>query len=73
MAEMCPIHTDVAKIVRPSNSVNGGYIGWGCAVCNMLEIERLRQELNIVTGSSKKTSESIQRFRDRDALNSNGN
>jgi hypothetical protein len=22
--------------------VNGGSIGWGCAVCNMLEVERLR-------------------------------
>lgn len=41
----CQTHEDVPYIVRPSNSVNGGSIGWGCAVCNMLEVERLREEV----------------------------
>jgi len=38
----CSKHEDVPYIVRSSGSVLGGSIGWGCAVCNMLEVERLR-------------------------------
>lgn len=67
MARTCPIHTDVLMIERPSGSVNGGMVRYGCAICNMLEIDRLRRELDVVTGNNQKTVESIQRFRDRDA------
>jgi hypothetical protein len=42
MARCCEIHTDVLRVVRPSNSVNGGDIDWGCAICNM---ERFAQEV----------------------------
>jgi hypothetical protein len=37
--EMCKLHPDVPRIVRESTSVNGGHIGWGCAVCNMLKLQ----------------------------------
>ncbi len=63
MAEMCPVHTDVAMVVRPSNSVNGGSIRWGCAVCNMQEIDRLRGLV-----SAEERSESVRRFRLRDRV-----
>lgn len=63
MAEACPVHEDVTMVVRDSNSVNGGSIRWGCAVCNMLEIDRLRALV-----SPEQRSESVERFRQRDRL-----
>lgn len=69
--EFCPVHTDIRMVVRPSGSVNGGSIGFGCAICNLLEIERLRADLDRVTGSTELSGQSIQRFRDRNALNGN--
>lgn len=66
-AEYCPIHPDVQIVVRPSTSVNGGSIGWGCAVCNCLEVERLRGFV-----SDEERSASIDRARNRSALNRRG-
>lgn len=66
MAEMCPIHADVTMVVRPTNSVNGGSIRWGCAVCNMQEIDRLRGLV-----SHEERLESVRRFRLRDGVTGN--
>lgn len=41
----CEKHPDVPYVVREGTSVNGGHIGWGCAVCNMLRVEALRDAL----------------------------
>jgi len=47
MKEMCKVHLDVPFIVRESTSVNGGHIGWGCAVCNMLKLDEARRSLDV--------------------------
>lgn len=41
----CKKHPDVPVIVRSSGSVNGGSIRWGCAVCNSLKMDELRDAL----------------------------
>jgi hypothetical protein len=58
---MCKIHPDVPYIVREGISVHGGYIGWGCAVCNMLELEKARATLRkcrnaLTAGSSEEAA-----------------
>lgn len=64
--EYCPTHTDVPMVSREYGSPNGGYIRWGCAVCNMIEIETLRHELDRITGNTSASSQSVERFRERD-------
>lgn len=63
-AEHCTLHPDVPIVVRPSTSANGGFIGWGCAVCNCLEVERLRGFV-----SDEERSASIDRARNRASAN----
>jgi hypothetical protein len=45
----CQKHPDVPIIVRSSGSVNGGQIRWGCAVCNSLKLDEVRDELRSMT------------------------
>ncbi len=66
--EYCPTHEDVPMLTRSTGSVNGGYVRWGCAICNMIEVEKLRHELDRVNGNSVASGESVERFRARDRL-----